>query len=387
MLIDRHTAIFLLRNCFAMPKLLYPLLSSPCFTDSDSLKMFDDVLRSALTEICNVDFDDVGWTQATLPLRHGGLGIRSASDIALPAFLSSAFASSTLVSEILSSDSGTSLRDEALSEWSTNISSTPPSRGLQRGWDDLMSKSRQENLRPRLDQHRLACLAAASQPASGAWLQAIPSSSTGTLLDDEAARLAVALRLGLPVCEPHPCRCGGTVDNRGLHPLSCRRSAGRFPRHSALNDVVRRSLDAAGIPSCLEPAGLDRGDGKRPDGLTLFPFSRGKSLVWDATCVDTFSATNVCTSATEAGSAAAKAEHTKTAKYAALSDRFVFQPVAVETSGAIGPSTLAFLRGVGLRISCARVEPRETEWLLQRVSLAIVRGNAMSIRLAGVQHV
>ena len=57
----------------------------------------------------------------------------------------------------------------------------------------------------------------------------------------------------------------------GTHPLSCRFSAGRIPHHSALNDVVRPGFSAAGIPSMLEPSGLDRGDGKRPDGITVYP--------------------------------------------------------------------------------------------------------------------
>ena len=30
--------------------------------------------------------------------------------------------------------------------------------------------------------------------------------------------------------------------------------------------------DAAGFPSQLKHIGLGRGDGKRPDGITLFPF-------------------------------------------------------------------------------------------------------------------
>ena len=55
-----------------------------------------------------------------------------------------------------------------------------------------------------------------------------------------------------------------------------------------MNDVVKRALQKAGLPSVLEPPGLDRGDGSRPDGITVFPFSGGKSLVWDCTCVDTF---------------------------------------------------------------------------------------------------
>ena len=59
-------------------------------------------------------------------------------------------------------------------------------------------------------------------------------------------------------------------------------------RHSALNDVVRRGLSAAGIPSMLEPSGLDRGDGKRPDGITVYPYSCGRCLIWNAMCFDTF---------------------------------------------------------------------------------------------------
>ena len=104
------------------------------------------------------------------------------------------------------------------------------------------------------------------------------------------------------------------VDKHGLHPLSCRYSAGRIPRHAALNDVIKRGLDSAGVPSILEPVGLDRGDGKRPDGITVFPFAAGKSLIWDATCSDTFSGGNMLASAVSPGSAAKQAEDRKVAK-------------------------------------------------------------------------
>ena len=65
--------------------------------------------------------------------------------------------------------------------------------------------------------------------------------------------------------------------------MTCHLTAGRHPRHTALSDVVKRALQPAGIPSLLEPAGVDRGNGKRPDGMNVFPFAEGKSLVWDAT--------------------------------------------------------------------------------------------------------
>ena len=76
------------------------------------------------------------------------------------------------------------------------------------------------------------------------------------------------------LCAPHKCRCGAMVDIYGLHPLSCRLSAGRLPRHSALHDIIKRALSFDGFNAVLEPVGLDRGDGKRPDGMTVFPFSR-----------------------------------------------------------------------------------------------------------------
>ena len=169
----------------------------------------------------------------------------------------------------------------------------------------------------------------------------------------------------------------------GHHGLSCRFSAGRLPRHANLNDVVKRALAAAGVPSWLEPVGLDRGDGKRPDGMTVFPYHRGKCLLWDATCVDTFCASSTVASAVDPGSAALNRENHKRSKYQSLTDRYIFQPVAVETMGVLGASTLTFLRQLGRRITAQTGEKRESTWLFERISLAVVRGNAAAVRSTG----
>ena len=89
------------------------------------------------------------------------------------------------------------------------------------------------------------------------------------------------------------------------------------------------------MPSTLEPVGLNRGDGKRPDGLTIFPFSQGKSLCWDATCINTFGERSINDSAIEVGHAAAKAETAKRSKYPDMVRRFRFEPIAIETSGVL----------------------------------------------------
>ena len=298
-----------------------------------------------------------------MPVKLGGLGLRAAADIALPAYLSSTAASSALVSSILSAEAQTFAKTKR-EEWDGTGLEEPTKLERQSEWDKIRCRHTIDDVLSRADQHRRACIMSAAAPASGAWLNAVPSSSTGTLLDDESTRISIALRLGLPVCSPHTCRCGARIDQLGLHPLSCSRSSGRLPRHHGLNDVVKRALEAAGYPSVLEPTGLSRNDGKRPDGVTLFPFTRGKSLVWDATCVDTFAQTNLIRCATETGAAAADAETRKLSKYSCLADRYIIQPVAVETSGVCGPSTLAFLRMLGRRAGELRNEHRETKWLM-----------------------
>ena len=59
-----------------------------------------------------------------------------------------------------------------------------------------------------------------------------------------------------------------------------------------LNDILHRALSEAIVASRLEPMAtgldLDRADGKHPDGITMVPWSNGRLLVWDATCLETF---------------------------------------------------------------------------------------------------
>ena len=198
-------------------------------------------------------------------------------------------------------------------------------------------------------------------------------------MSPEVLRVAIALRVGAKVCEAHSCRCGSGMDVKGLHGLSCRYSSGRHPRHAAMNDVVKRALQRAGLPSVLEPPGLDRGDGRRPDGITVFPYRNGKSLVWDCTCVDTFAETHLNDSAVDAGSAAGAAEYRKRQKYSALAADYIFEPIAIETTGAYGSTTSLIMRSIGRRLVESTNDPRESAWFQQRMALAIQRGNAFSI--------
>ena len=126
-------------------------------------------------------------------------------------------------------------------------------------------------------------------------------SAIGLQMDDEVLRVAVGLRLGVALCSPHKChQSSAEVDHLGLHGLSCRRSQGWHPRHAAVYDLLKRSLASAMIPSLLEPVGIARSDGRRPDGVSM-PWKNGRSQVWDATCPDTFATSHATLAAREAG--------------------------------------------------------------------------------------
>ena len=64
--------------------------------------------------------------------------------------------------------------------------------------------------------------------------------------------------------------------------------------------------------------------------------------------------------------------------YSRLEDRYRFEPVAVETTGVIGERGSKLITEIGRRIKQRTGETREVSWLRQRISLAIMRGNAAS---------
>ncbi|CAH2243580.1 jg12890 [Pararge aegeria aegeria] len=160
-----------------------------------------------------------------------------------------------------------------------------------------------------------ARLLALSAKESGYWLHALPSANLGTMLDQTTLSVVIGLRLGASIIQPHRCHCGDSVDTYGHHGLSCSRSAGRFSRHSTINDIIRRSLATAHVPAVLEPIGLARSDGKRPD----------------------------------------------------------------ETLGPWGPEARALFKELSKRVIESTGDPRAGSYLGQRISLAIQRGNAASI--------
>ena len=91
-LLDGHPGLFLLKNAFSLSRLLLTLRSAPCHHHPE-LAEYDVITRSTTEALCNIHLDDNSWSQSKLPVRYGGLGLRTAADLSLPAFLSSRAAS------------------------------------------------------------------------------------------------------------------------------------------------------------------------------------------------------------------------------------------------------------------------------------------------------
>ena len=111
----------------------------------------------------------------------------------------------------------------------------------------------------------------------------------------------------------------------------------------------------------------------------------GKLLVWDATCSDTFAASNVRVAVTKSSAMAEKAEQLKVTKYIHLD--FFDMLVAINwDQWCFVPLLLLFLQDCGHRLRSATKEPNSFQCHIQRLSVAIQRGNAESVLGTIGQH-
>ena len=135
-------------------------------------------------------------------------------------------------------------------------------------------------------------------------------------------------------------------------------------------------------PAVKEPVGLSRFDGRRPNGATLIPWSRGKPVAWDVTVTvpDIYTNSYIADTATTASAAENRAAENKTAKYQELAKTHQFAPISIETGGKWNEKAVEFISEVGRRITEATKEQHETMFLFQRISVALQRGNAITFR-------
>ena len=182
------------------------MFSSPC------LESFDQELRFIMSAVFNISLEEAStWSQATLPVGFGGLGIRRAVKLAPSAFLASAAGCEDLIVKIFPRQVQSSpypAVEAACKEWTGDHDQSPPPTPVkirQKAWDKpRVQDTYKVLLETASDLRAQAKLLATTTKESGAWVHALPISSLG-LMDDKVVRIAVCLCLGLPLCQPHNC--------------------------------------------------------------------------------------------------------------------------------------------------------------------------------------
>jgi hypothetical protein len=385
--LSSHSAFFILKNCFALPKLIYTLRTTPSWLSGLLLSNFDDMIQSTCESILNLEFSDLSWIQASFPVNMGGLGLRSATDVCLSAFLSSALfcrSSDGSIEEL-------PFEEECRDLWSRFV----PDRDIfsddkiptQKVLDRLFMSRKRDNLlnNERLtDDDRLRIISTCDED-SGQFLNAIPSRNLGLRLEDQELMIAVALRMGCKVTSTHRClNCPDMIQENGVHGLSCQKGVrARAARHRGLNIKLARILQSIDTGTRLEPESLWAG--KRPDGVTVLPWERGLRLIWDVTVVDSFALTYRQKALTEAGLVAEVAEKKKLEDYFGLEKKFIVQPVAFESLGAFGPSTKKFLKSIGKELIRRTGDLRASTFMRQSFSIELQRYNSWCVKEALVK--
>ena len=250
---DPQCEFHLLRSCLNVCKVTHLLCTVPPNRATHQLHNFDIGLRQALEKIIRCSISDRTWSQATLPSRFGGLGLRCSVRTAPAAFLASCCSSLSIVTALLNRFnegnrvSTTCIPGEAearncpqhlLPDWS--IPDSPSQHSLQDALDHhqfhlLFNTS---SIRDRAHLNSLH-----SSKFTGAWLQAIPNPNLGLSLIASEFICALRYWLSIPFFDSSRCcSCNLTLDPHGDHLLGCGHGPLRIRRHDALCHIVFQAL-------------------------------------------------------------------------------------------------------------------------------------------------
>ena len=142
---------------------------------------------------------------------------------------------------------------------------------------------------------------------------------------------------------------------------------------------MKQTLESAKIPCQLEPSGPFDSEGKRPDRTSIVSWNEGKALNWHATCPDTLAPSHLKLVVKEAGAVADDAEFRKTQKYSNLTSSHYFVLLAVELLAVSGKEDRSFLKQLGQQVKSSSGDPIAHQYLVQRISVAVQRGNAAAV--------
>ena len=228
--------------------------------------------------------------------------------------------------------------------------------------------------------HRLSTLRKLQDtPNAGLWLTAYPERHTGSHFSPPEFQALLRFRTGLPQTTSPTCtcaRCGTPMDTNGDHALSCAAS-GLYRRHNRIRDVMWSLCKTAGWNPESEIA--LPGNLQRPADI-LLRTAEVKPVALDVTVSHPLcnSAPSAAHENVAASSEQAEANERHLYQEVCYRAGWKFRPIAMETTGALGPSAQSFVRHLS-RTLCMKTgtTPADTMQSMHRtLNLALAKGCA-----------
>ena len=217
---------------------------------------------------------------------------------------------------------------------------------------------------------------------AGDWLTVNPCPGLGLLLRPPEFVAAVRYRLGHPIfTSDGPCpACKQFSDKLGDHALNCAWQGERIARHNWLRDELFNTASAACLGPTREGRALLPGQGGKPADVFLPHWEQGKDAALDVTVVNPLQEALVDGAAQTPGHALQVANKRKLDKSweACNQEGICFIPIAAESLGAWHKSAVAQIKKLGSAKArhTGEEESQEIARLFQRLSIALMRGNA-----------
>ena len=119
------------------------------------VEKYDKTVGDGLSKVCNVNFDDISSTQMALSAKMGSLWVSSASLLALPVFLASAFGASDFLTTIFSETFEDVSFTKALQKW-LSLTNEQESLldGTQKNWTQPVFVKTAQDMISRMDDKR-----------------------------------------------------------------------------------------------------------------------------------------------------------------------------------------------------------------------------------------
>ena len=384
-----QVSTILLRTCASFCKLSHLARSVPPDVSAPALKKFDDSVRKCFEESVVINATDRAWTQAQLPIRFGGFGLRSLENHCSPAFIAShkfsmgaAFDAQKLESalEIFNSRIGD---HEPLSSTSELIRQKPLS--------DLIDEHSFHELEETCTLAEKVKLTSLTEPHNGDWIRAQPSEALGLGLSPNEFNVLTKWRLGLeifPSNQTCPLCPNETLDQFAQHALTCKRGPDVCRRHNGLRNSIADYCRRAQLNPILE-AGAGFRDQTRPADVLVPTWNLGKDAALDITVVNPLNDTNIDGAIAIRGSAAAAAASRKHGNNDAKCRKLGWEclPMVVTCYGEWGSEAIAFLDRLASRVAMqtATSTPEMKNAIYTRLSCLLMRSNAQAMLSRGGQ--